>query len=102
MGPVLRQSLSVCSACNGSGTFIPPKNRCKACGGKGVIRESKSYSVTIPKGASSGQTIVLKGAGNEEKGTRAGDVILVIMEKNKYVIQTIRESFIIQNGIITF
>ena len=81
MGPVLRQSLSVCSACNGSGTFIPPKNRCKACGGKGVIRESKSYSVTIPKGASSGQTIVLKGAGNEEKGTRAGDVILVIMEK---------------------
>lgn len=81
IGPVIRQTMCTCSSCKGSGTIIPPRYRCKACGGKGVIRETKSYSVTVPRGASSGHTIVLKGAGNEEKGTRAGDVALVIVEK---------------------
>lgn len=71
-----------CSLCNGTKEFIPQKNRCKLCCGRGVIHETKQWDVAIPRGSEEGDTIRVKNAGDEEVGTKPGDVVFVIHEES--------------------
>ena len=56
-------------------------NRCHACSGKGVIKETKFYQVSIPRGIAANQVIPIVGAGNEEMMGRPGDVHCIIIEE---------------------
>jgi len=69
---------STCERCNGRGVTI--KNRCQTCGGSGEVVESRSISVNIPPGVSSGTRMKLSGLGHRDAGTDIpGDAYLEIL-----------------------
>ena len=48
------QRTGPCDECNGQGETVDPKNKCKECDGKKVIKEKKVLEVQIDKGAPNG------------------------------------------------
>lgn len=51
LGPGMVQRIqTVCGSCSGQGEYINPKDRCKNCHGKKVVRERKLIEVHIDKG----------------------------------------------------
>jgi molecular chaperone DnaJ len=77
---VFRQ-ITTCPTCHGQGKLI--SSPCKECQGKGKVELQKEISVNIPKGASSGQTIVIKGEGEAgEDGGIAGDLYIELNIKD--------------------
>lgn len=83
MGPgVMQQIQSVCSDCDGEGLNINPKDRCKTCNGKRVVRKRKILEVHIDQGMVDGQKIVFNDEGDQEPGLKPGDIIIVLDEKD--------------------
>lgn len=78
---MLQQIQRVCVECKGQGERINPKDRCKQCSGKKVIRDRKVLEVHIDKGMTSGQKIVFSGEGDQEPDLEPGDIIIVLDEK---------------------
>lgn len=64
-----------CPQCSGGGY-------CSACGGTGIINETKSIKVRLPKEIKEGQKIRLKGEGRTDEYGRKGDLYLVIIPKD--------------------
>ncbi len=53
LGPgMVQQIQSVCHECQGQGERINPKDRCKTCQGRKIVRERKILEVHIDKGTS--------------------------------------------------
>lgn len=51
LGPGMVQRIqTLCGSCSGQGEYINPKDRCKNCHGKKVVRERKLIEVHIDKG----------------------------------------------------
>jgi DnaJ-class molecular chaperone len=46
----IQQMQSVCSECEGQGEQINPKDRCKECHGRKIVRERKVLEVHVDKG----------------------------------------------------
>ena len=66
-----------CMTCQGTGRVIP--NPCKTCSGKGVVRQEKTLSVTIPAGVDDGMKIRLSGNGEAGvRGAPAGDLYIFL------------------------
>lgn len=61
-----------CTQCPGGGSY------CTACGGTGIINETKSLKVKLPKEVKEGQKIRLKGEGNANAYGQKGDLYLII------------------------
>ncbi|KAF8072033.1 hypothetical protein FPV67DRAFT_914547 [Lyophyllum atratum] len=79
LGPSrIGSSRVACHSCHGSGEKLKDKDRCKKCKGEKTITEKKRHEIVIEKGMSNGQRIVLPGAGDEEPGVPAGDVVFVL------------------------
>jgi molecular chaperone DnaJ len=58
------------------------RDRCKTCGGEGVVTETNTLSVKVPAGVANGNFIPLRGMGDAgPHGGPAGDLIVVIEEK---------------------
>ncbi|EDO18210.1 hypothetical protein Kpol_543p40 [Vanderwaltozyma polyspora DSM 70294] len=75
----------LCSYCKGNGKYYKkpnsPKNFCKDCNGKCLIKIDDPIVVSIPRGSSNGDNIILKGEADEELGKKnAGDLIFEINE----------------------
>lgn len=82
LGPGLVQQIqAMCSDCQGQGERINPKDKCKTCQGRKVIRDRKLLEVHIDKGMDDGQKITFANEGNQEPGLEAGDIIIVVEEK---------------------
>ncbi|CAH1175569.1 unnamed protein product [Phaedon cochleariae] len=82
LGPgMLQQIQTVCPDCRGQGERINPKDRCKQCQGKKVIRDRKVLEVHIDKGMTDGQKIIFNGEGDQEPELEPGDIIIVLDEK---------------------
>ena len=81
MGPMIQQFQSQCNECNGEGQIINAKDRCKTCHGKKVNNERKVLEVNIDKGMKDGQHVTFQGEADQAPGMIAGDVIIVIEEK---------------------
>lgn len=82
LGPgMLQQIQSVCPECRGQGERINPKDRCKQCQGKKVVRDRKILEVHVDKGMVDGQKIVFNGEGDQEPELEPGDIIIVLDEK---------------------
>ncbi|KAH7911354.1 hypothetical protein BJ138DRAFT_1113287 [Hygrophoropsis aurantiaca] len=64
-----------CSDCNGQGSKLREKDRCKKCKGEKIVKEKTRQEIFIEKGMSDGQRIVLAGAGDQEPDIPPGDVI---------------------------
>uniref|UniRef100_A0A6U4Y5A6 J domain-containing protein n=2 Tax=Hemiselmis andersenii TaxID=464988 RepID=A0A6U4Y5A6_HEMAN len=78
---MIQQMQQQCPACEGKGTTIKPKDRCKECSGKKVKPEKKVIEVQIDKGMKHGQKITLSGAADEAPGQQPGDIVFVIAQK---------------------
>ena len=71
------QTQSQCSSCRGTGKII--KTPCKNCNGKGYIRVTKKFDVSIPAGIDAGQRIIHRGQGSAGRnGGSAGDLIIEV------------------------
>nr|UTS59887.1 heat shock protein 20 [Monochamus alternatus] len=82
LGPgMLQQIQSVCPECRGQGERINPKDRCKQCQGKKVVRDRKILEVHVDKGMTDGQKIIFNGEGDQEPDLEPGDIIIVLDEK---------------------
>ena len=52
---MVQQVSTVCHSCQGQGQRISQKDRCKACGGRKILRQKKILEVHIDKGESEGR-----------------------------------------------
>ncbi|KFR05149.1 DnaJ subfamily A member 1, partial [Nipponia nippon] len=83
IGPgMVQQIQSVCMECQGHGERISPKDRCKSCTGRKIVREKKILEVHIDKGMKDGQKITFHGEGDQEPGLEPGDIIIVLDQKD--------------------
>jgi len=66
-----------CHKCKGEGEFIEDEDKCIHCNGSGFTIKEKKMDVTIPKGISTGQGLVLSGEGHCGKyGGPPGDILV--------------------------
>lgn len=74
------QSQSVCPTCGGTGKTI--KNKCKHCGGEGVVDGDEVIEVNIPAGVANGVVVNVNGKGHAGRlcGT-PGDIQVYIEEE---------------------
>jgi len=82
LGPGMMQQIqSVCKTCNGEGEMINERDRCKECKGKKVQNETKILEVHVDKGMKDAQKIFFRGEGDQQPGVEAGDVVIVLHQK---------------------
>ena len=64
-------------------TQCPPNGGyCSACGGTGIINETKSIKVRLPKEIKEGQKVRLKGEGKVDAYGQKGDLYLIVTPKD--------------------
>jgi molecular chaperone DnaJ len=82
VGEVFQQQMflrirTTCPACRGRGKTI--QNPCSGCSGRGRVRVTEKYTVTIPPGVDTGMHLRLSGKGEPgEPGAPAGDLYVSI------------------------
>ena len=77
----MMQTQGVCPTCNGEGHVI--KNKCKHCGGSGVVKGEEVVEINIPAGVAEGMVVNVPGTGNA--GMRngiSGDIQVFIDEED--------------------
>ena len=74
--PVKFSSMEKCTQCPPHGGF------CSNCGGTGIVNNSKSVKVKLPKEVKEGQKIRLKGEGKTDPYGQKGDLYLIITPKD--------------------
>ena len=73
----MTQTSSQCPRCKGRGKII--HTPCPSCRGNGRVRKQKKVSVSIPAGIDNGQTISLRGLGNDGiNGGAPGDLLVTV------------------------
>ncbi len=73
------QTQTTCSTCGGEGKII--KNKCKHCGGSGVVDQEEVIEVQIPAGVQEGMVMPVSGKGNMGMhGGIPGDLQVIITE----------------------
>lgn len=83
----MMQTQGVCPTCNGEGTII--KNKCKVCGGDGVVNGEEVIEVKIPAGVADGMVVNVPGKGHTAKRNGVpGDIqVFVEEEPNKELLR---------------
>ncbi len=77
---------SICDTCEGIGKIITTP--CDICKGEGIVQKEDIIPIKIPAGVRKGLQFVMRGYGNvPEKGGIAGDLIILIDEKEDPVLQ---------------
>ena len=94
------QTRSTCPTCGGEGKVI--KNKCKECGGEGIVYGEEVVTVKIPAGVADGMQLSMSGKGNAGKHNgMAGDLLILIEEEpDKELIRD--ESDLIYNLLLSF
>ena len=80
----MMQTQGVCPTCNGEGHVI--KNKCKHCGGSGVVKGEEVVEINIPAGVAEGMVVNVPGKGNA--GMRngiSGDIQVFIDEEDNVI-----------------
>ena len=72
-------SVRTCPACEGSGKV--PKEACKNCSGRGVLKKQEEISITIPVGIDGGEMMRMPGLGEAIKGGTSGDLYVKVHVK---------------------
>lgn len=74
------QTRTTCPTCNGEGTII--KDKCKVCGGDGIVHGEEVVSVKIPAGVAEGMQLSMNGKGNAGKHNGVpGDLLIQVQEE---------------------
>ena len=76
----MMQTQTVCPQCNGEGKII--KNKCKECGGEGIVYGEEVVEVKIPAGVPAGMQLSMSGKGNAGRHNGIpGDLLIQIEEE---------------------
>lgn len=79
VGPgMIQQMQQPCGACQGQGSTVPEKDRCKKCKGNKTVKEKKTLEVHIMKGMSHGQKMTFEKEADEAPDVETGDVVAVL------------------------
>ena len=73
------QTRTTCPTCGGEGHII--KNKCKECGGEGIVYGEEIVTVKIPKGVAEGMQLSMSGKGNAGKHNGVPDDLLILVEE---------------------
>lgn len=78
----MMQTQVPCPTCHGEGTVI--KNKCKTCGGDGIVKGDEVVEINIPAGVEDGMCVSIRGKGNAGKHNGiSGDIqVIIVEEKN--------------------
>jgi DnaJ-class molecular chaperone/serine/threonine protein kinase len=82
-GKTVRLAVSrerLCPDCDGRGTD-DRTHQCKTCKGKKTCKDRKVLNVIVEKGMSDGEPLLFPGEADENPGMVAGDVIILLKEK---------------------
>ncbi|CAF4815737.1 unnamed protein product [Pieris macdunnoughi] len=100
LGPgMIQQIQTICGECRGKREIIDPKDRCKVCQGRKTVRDRKILDVHVDKGMTDGQKIVFSGEGDQEPDLEAGDLIIVLDEKEHDVFKRTGNDLIVRLNI---
>ena len=76
----MMQTQGVCPTCQGEGEVI--KNKCKHCGGTGVVKGEEVVEINIPAGVAEGMVVTVPGKGNAgQRNGINGDIQVFISEE---------------------
>ena len=76
----MMQTQSECPTCRGEGTVI--KNKCKHCGGTGIVKGEEVIEINIPAGVAEGMVVNVPGKGNAgPRNGINGDIQVFIEEE---------------------
>ena len=76
----MMRSEVACTRCNGTGKII--KNKCKHCGGEGIVAGEEVVEVQIPAGVADGMQLSMRGKGNAGKHNGInGDLLIQVKEE---------------------
>ncbi|KAI8820588.1 uncharacterized protein EV422DRAFT_77333 [Fimicolochytrium jonesii] len=69
---------TMCDACGGAGSRIPPESKCNTCDGIGRVKGRRTVEIQIPPGSFDGLELRLQGQGNAplEGDGRDGDLFV--------------------------
>ncbi|TKR86529.1 hypothetical protein L596_011106 [Steinernema carpocapsae] len=82
IGPgMVQQMVTNCDACQGEGTTVDLKDRCKSCDGKKTLQVKKVLEVHIRRGVNNNEKITFSREGDQEPGVEPGDIIIVVQTK---------------------
>ena len=87
MGNTILQSQQTCPDCRGEGYIIKNEDKCTACHGQKVNRESKTLKISLDKGAPDGKRYTFEGESDEQPGYDPGDVIIEIKIKKHKIFE---------------
>lgn len=88
VGPgMVTRAVVKCDACEGTGTIVKEKDRCRKCKGKRVTSEKKQLEIYIPRGAIQGERIVLEGEADQAPDQKPGDIIFTLVESDHETFQ---------------
>jgi molecular chaperone DnaJ len=74
------QTRATCPNCGGEGKII--KNKCKECGGDGIVYGEEIVTVKIPAGVAGGMQLSMSGKGNAGKHNGLpGDLLILVEEE---------------------
>lgn len=77
----MMQTQSECPTCHGEGTVI--KNKCRECGGTGVVKGEEVVEINIPAGVAEGMVVNVPGKGNAGPHNGVNGNIQVYIEEEK-------------------
>ncbi|MGM9698399.1 MAG: molecular chaperone DnaJ [Prevotella sp.] len=76
----MMQTQGVCPTCNGEGKII--KNKCRECGGSGIVKGEEVVEINIPAGVAEGMIVNVPGKGNAgRRNGITGDIQVFIEEE---------------------
>ncbi len=76
------QTRTTCPTCGGEGKII--KNKCKECGGDGIVYGEEIVSVKIPAGVAEGMQLSMNGKGNAGKHNGVPGDLLILIEEEQH------------------
>ena len=94
------QTRVTCSTCGGEGKII--KNKCKKCGGDGIIYGEEVVSVKIPAGVAEGMQLSMGGKGNAGKHSGVAGDLLILVEEEPHQDLIRDENDLIYNLLLSF
>lgn len=94
------QTRVTCSTCGGEGKII--KNKCKSCGGDGIVYGDEVVSVNIPAGVSEGMQLSMGGKGNAGKHNGVSGDLLILVEEEQHPDLIRDENDLIYNLLLSF
>ena len=82
IGPgMIQQMQTHCGSCKGSGEMVKESDKCTKCSGRKTVEEKKILEVAVDKGMPHGHKIVFSGEADQSPGMEAGDIVLVVQQK---------------------